>query len=213
MAFNEWLASTFGTTFVLGTLGFLARNWIIERLKNSIKLEYDKELETHKNNLNHTSELAITKLTAELESKASEQNIKLTRVFEDQAEVIAQIYSNFVALINSIQEYTTAFEGAGTPSKTDRRNKVAEDLDVLLRHYKPNRIYIPFDSQKKIEALIETLFQTSHQYTFEVVYHMETNKRMPDFDTFMKASKFLQGDCVQLLKDLDADFKKVLGMR
>jgi hypothetical protein len=45
------LASATVSTLALAALTFLLREWITERLKNSIKYEYDRDIESYKSML------------------------------------------------------------------------------------------------------------------------------------------------------------------
>jgi hypothetical protein len=45
MNFTEWATSSLLTTLLIAVLGFILRNWIAERIKGSIKHEYDLALE------------------------------------------------------------------------------------------------------------------------------------------------------------------------
>jgi hypothetical protein len=80
-------------------LVFLFRNWISERIKASIQHEYDQKLETHKAQLKAESEISVEKLKSQLQVAAAERSIKLTKVFEQQADAIAETYSKLVAMI------------------------------------------------------------------------------------------------------------------
>jgi hypothetical protein len=49
-----------------GTLVFLFRNWISERIKGAIQHEYNEKLETHKAQLQSRNDIEIEKLKADL---------------------------------------------------------------------------------------------------------------------------------------------------
>jgi hypothetical protein len=94
------LANNFYTVLISGgfsavvsaALLFLARNWIGERLKASISSEYQQKLETHKAQLQAANDAELERLKAQLQTAAAERSIKLTRVFENQADILAKIY-------------------------------------------------------------------------------------------------------------------------
>jgi len=186
---REILTSILTSGIITGIFIFIINKWV--------EYSFDTKLEAYKD---------------KLESASSERNIKLTRVFEDQASTIAQIYANLVVIINSLQNYTTLFEIPDQPTKEKRRKQVAEDIDIFLRHYKPRRIYLPITTQKTIEQFLQKLYATTNDHTYEVVYQIDVNNKMPDYETLMKAFNYLNGECNETLKNLDAEFKKILGM-
>ena len=77
---------------------WLARSWLSERLKNSIRAEYDQKLETHKAQLKSQSDIAIERLRADLSIATAEHNIQFARLHEKRAEVIAETYARLTEL-------------------------------------------------------------------------------------------------------------------
>ncbi len=87
----EILPSATVSGLLTAALLFLTRSWVSERLKNSIKNEYDLKLETHKSELKarldsdiethkaqlkSQSDVEIEKLKASLNVAAAEKHIK-----------------------------------------------------------------------------------------------------------------------------------------
>src|SRR5689334_22833592 len=86
-----FISSIGGSTLLTAGLIFLARNWISERIKNAIKHEYDEKLETHK---------------AQLKLIEAERSIRLTRVFEKTAEIVAATYEKLWAFHKAVEDCT-----------------------------------------------------------------------------------------------------------
>ncbi len=193
-------------------LVFLFRNWISERIKASIQHEYDQKLETHKAQLKAESEVSIEKLKSQLQIVASERNIKLTRVFEQQAVTIAEIYSKLVALIAAIEEYTKIMEFENSPSKAERRLVVADKMKELLEYYRPRRIYLPKETQSNIDVFYKRLHLTTLTFMVDVEHNKERFTGNTDDSTWFKTIDFMNKDCVQIMDNLDSDLKKILGL-
>ncbi|MDX2144453.1 MAG: hypothetical protein SFV19_13940 [Rhodospirillaceae bacterium] len=71
-SFIQFLGTTTASVFILAALGWILRAWFVERLRSSIKAEYDKELATHKNELERALNAEIELLKNELRTKESE---------------------------------------------------------------------------------------------------------------------------------------------
>jgi hypothetical protein len=81
-------------TWVVGSLAgagltvLALRTWISERIKGSIKAEYDEKLETHKAQLKAQSDVEIEQLKSRLSVAAAQQQVRFSRLHEKRAEVI-----------------------------------------------------------------------------------------------------------------------------
>lgn len=67
---------------ILGTglINFIFRTWISERIKNTIKSEYDQKLETHKAILKSQSDVEIERLKSQLALIGIEHQIKFSKL-------------------------------------------------------------------------------------------------------------------------------------
>jgi hypothetical protein len=192
-------------------LVFLLRGWISQRLKSSIQHEYDQKLETHKAKLAAESEIAIEHLRSQLQIAAAERNIKLTKIFEQQAEVISEVYAKLVRLIASIEEYTAIMTFEGTPSLAERRKKVGERMADFLDYYHPKKVFLPAATQKRIDAFVKELHAKTLTFMFKVEQGRERAQN-PEEDTWFQTMNFMNKDVVQIMSDLDQELKSILGL-
>ena len=190
---------------------FLLRGWISQRLKSSIQHEYDQKLETHKAKLAAESEIAIEHLRSQLQIAAAERNIKLTKIFEQQAEVIAEVFAKLVKLIVSIEGYTAIMTFEGTPSMAERRKKVGECLADFSGYYHPKKVFLPAATQKRIDTFVKELHAKTLAFMFNVEQgHQRTQK--PEDDTWLQTMNFMNKEVVQIMSDLDQELKTILGL-
>ena len=75
---------------------WLARNWMSERIKNSIKHEYDSKLETHKAQLTFENSTTIEKLKSQL----LEQHVQFTSVYAKREELLSGLHKKLNETIN-----------------------------------------------------------------------------------------------------------------
>jgi hypothetical protein len=72
----DWLA----IIAAVGTVsGFFIRKWLLHHIEYSVKLRYQKELETHKANLQRDFDVQLERLKAEL----AEKHFRFSHVFEN----------------------------------------------------------------------------------------------------------------------------------
>ncbi|HEU6448465.1 MAG TPA: hypothetical protein VFV23_08515 [Verrucomicrobiae bacterium] len=192
-------------------LVFLLRGWISQRLKSSIQHEYDQKLETHKAKLSAESEIAIEHLKSQLQIAAAERNIKLTKIFEQQAEVIAEVFAKLVRLIASIEEYTAIMTYEGTPSMAERRKKVGERMTDFVDYYHPKKVFLPAPTQKRIDAFVKELNLKTIMFMRKVEQGRE-RAQSPEEDTWFQTMNFMNKDVAQIMADLDQELKTILGL-
>jgi hypothetical protein len=206
------LLSLLSSSALSGALLFLFRNWISERLKASIQHEYDQKLESHKAKLEAESAIAIEHLKAQLQISATERSIKLSKVFEDQANVITDVYGKLVILIGAIEEYTSIITYQHTPSLEARRKNVGDKMGDFTSYYRPRRIFLPKAIQVSIDAFTKELHARTLRFMFEVEQEPLRKPKTEDDDTWLNTVNFMSKDVVKIMGDLDAELKKILGL-
>jgi hypothetical protein len=111
---------------------WITKFWISERLKQSIKHEYDQKLEIHKAQLKAESDVEIERLKCQLSISANEHQIRFASLHERQADVIAETYSLLKQLFTCLENYTEPFRDEGdAPLDVDREQ--ASDALGLFR--------------------------------------------------------------------------------
>ena len=211
-----------------GVLVFLFRNWISERLKDSIQHEYneklesykavlkshyDEKLETHKAQLNSQSQTELARFQSQLAIAAAERNVQYSRVFEKTADIIAETYGKLLAMKNAADDYTQLM---GTPSDSARQKIVEafrEKERDLMEYFLPRKIYIPKETAEKIWIFSNAVNYATMQFTMAMAA-ARSQVREPDsygklFNNFIKTSDELP----KLLEALENDFQHLLGFR
>ena len=185
-------------------LGFLAR------IKESIKAEYDQRLETHKAQLKAESDKEVEKLKAQLQIAASERSIRLSHVFEKQADVIATIYGKLVFLNRAMADYTKIIERTGDPTKEERRAEFDRLSKEFINYFEPHKLYLP----KKTAVMVESYYKNLWNLGIDFLHNVEKPIAgdRPKVDEWMKISQKMTEDVPKLLDILTDDFRRLLGM-
>ena len=189
--------------WAFGGFGFPFRNWISERIKASIQHEYAQKLEAHKAQLRAESEISIEKLKSQLQITAAERSIKLTEVFEHQAEAITDVFKTRCSawglprLHTDSRIYEYAVKGRKTQSVC---GKIRAIFGILY-----SKKYSPKDTQTSIDAFYNQLQTATLKF-------MRGRKFVnAEEDTWFQTMNFVN-NCVQIMDKLDSDLKKILGL-
>lgn len=189
---------------------YLSKTWISERLKSSIQSEYAQKLETHKAQLKAESEVTIVKLRSDLEIAANERSIKLSEVFEKQADVIAATYSKLVALMRAADCFTVQKnpESGLREFYQETYWKMSKDFSDFIE---PNKIYLPKTTFKAIQNFLVTLQAMMLQFSIAIENSKVPDRKPESFGTLFKEFIDTSNQVPKLLELLEDDFQRILG--
>lgn len=179
---------------------FLSRNWISERLKNAIAHEYAQKLETYK---------------ARLQAEAAEQNIKQTRVFDDQATVVATLYEKLLKMSQTSKELILSIESDEAQQTKVSWIKYNESKKDLAEYFFPKAIYIRKSTADTIRQYIykvDAMFKLSSDRTcveFNAINDRETKKQLDEVGIKTDA---LDKNTAEILHLIYMDFQELLGL-
>ena len=195
------------STLLASIVLWLGRAWISERLRHSIKSEYDAKLESHKSQLKAQNDVELERLRSELNLRATEHQVTFSRLHERRADVIAQTYSLLRVAHDAIRDYTKVFEPAGDRTREERRKIAAEAQNAYYSYYSKNQIFLPKPAAKLLDKLNRETVTIFNRFLFLV-------DRKPDgggFDEWMKISEQVEGAYQAALDELETEFRKMLG--
>jgi hypothetical protein len=194
---------------VSGSIVWFAREWISEKLKNSIKSQYDLLLETHKAQLKANAEVELEKLRAQLSLVAKQQEIVFSRLHERQAEVIAEVYAKLKHVQRSLSEYTKAFELAGEKPRSERGDDLVKSHNEFFSVFTDNAIFLPADIAEKIDAINRNIVRNGTDFTF-----LLANRNHPlDVDKWIEINKECERNIPAALATLEREFRSLLGYK
>jgi len=222
---------------LMGTLGLgsfagagltvlVLRTWLSERIKGSIKNEYDRDieafraqlkseydekLETHKAQLKGQSDLEIEQLKSRLNIAAAQQQVRFSRLYEKRAEVIAEVYASLNTFLGAVSEYTAIFEPAGIPPREERAKRAVDALNSYMVLYRDRKIFIPRQTTIKLDQIQSEIRGAFIEFQWGVDYASRANRQGGDTDKWMKVSKTLEGVSKLALIELEDDFRRLLG--
>lgn len=203
------IASTFFSSLLVGAGIWIARSWLSERLKNSIRAEYDQKLETHKAQLKSQSDASLERLRADLSIATVEHNIQFTRLHEKRAEVIAETYARLTELHVALGDYVKIFEPVGDKPKDERRQAVSKAHEAFITYYRTKKIFIPEASVTQIDSINQESISAFYSFLYEV--EMVQAQGGHDAKRWLEILNKVKDEMPTALKELERDFRMLLG--
>lgn len=193
-----------------GVLVWLTRSWIAERLKNSIRYEYDQKLESHKSQLKYESDAEIEKIKAQLQIEAAKRNIQYSKIFEEIANTVVTVYEKLVLFKDAVSKYVSVIEWQGEPPREEKRKLAGEKMDDFLSYYKSRKIYLPEKTAKNIDLFWQGLFEISIDFMYDV--EKGSGKWKDEKETWQKAHQYMSKEVPEVLRALEEEFQSILGV-
>lgn len=223
---TDFLVTIISSAAVSAALGalliWLTKSWIGERLRNSIraeydtkleshraqiKAEYDKQIETHKAQLKSQSDVELEKLKASLSIAAAERSTTFQRLHERRVEVIEKTYAGLRNLHSCVTEYVAIVEFGGTPTREERRKKTADAFYHFNPYFTQHQIFLPKRVADLIQQANNELLQMTNRFTFMV----DMAKNTPNVDEWMKITDRLDKEFKAALVGLENELRQALG--
>lgn len=203
------LTSTIFSSLLVGAGVWLTRSWLSERMKNSIRSEYDQKLETHKAQLKAQSDVALERVRADLSIVAAEHQIQFARLHEERAEVIAETYARLTELHVTLGDYVKIFEPAGDKPKEERRQAVQKAHENFITYYRVKRIFLPESAVAKIDSINERSVSAFYSFFYEIEATQKQGGH--DVERWHEIFQQVKDEMPVTLKGLERDFRLLLG--
>jgi hypothetical protein len=205
----EVLASTAISTVLIGALAWLTRSWISEKLKNSIKHEYDEKLETHKAQMKAQSDVELEKLRSSLAVASAERNVRFTKLHERRAKVISKTYALLRDLHTKLGNYVKPFSPAWDRSRDEKRKEVAEAHDAFFSYYSQNKIFLSKEAVTKIDDINQQSGKIIYDFFYGI--EMKTADQGDSLKVWLEICNRVKDEMPVALGELEEEFRKLLG--
>ena len=140
---NQIFIYLFGTASLTTILIFLGKSIINKSLEAGLeryKLELSKETEEFK------AGLRITEL---------EHNVKFSKLHEQRADVLKDLYSKIITLQTNLSNYTTIFQGVEWVKDEGKKMAALKSLEDFKDSFLHNRILMPIELCEKIDIILD----------------------------------------------------------
>lgn len=167
----------------------------------------------------------MEKFKNELKIAEIEKQVAYTRLHNDRAELIKQLYQKVVRLRINLSEFARTLDNKLDTREDDvekNMNILFNEVDSLSLFYLENKIYF----NEKIDALMYSILleynflislknivfnPPKHERKFNELYNNEKNIEQ-ELNKFKEALKESNGNEEKLLNELETEFRKYLGV-
>jgi hypothetical protein len=139
------IAAIVGNTLVLSVLGWLAKSFVEKLIQRDSK-KFEIELKAK-------VDASLEHYKSELQLKTIEHQIKLSRLHDKRAIVIAEFNSLLAEVMWEAESFLSPMEFAGEPSKQEKHAAAMNKLSDFFRYFDKHRIYLPQKLGQSAEAI------------------------------------------------------------
>jgi len=202
------LASLAASGGLTATVVWLARSWISERLRNSIKHEYDQKLESFRAALKADYDANFERLRTELRIDAFRQETRFADLHARRAETIADTFATLRHLRSAIQRYVTDLHYERQESLDELRQEAATAFQKFEACFLPREIFLPMATADKIDGLRRKLFGIAKvfQHGVEAGEDQKTGK-----DSWGEANDLMEDEANPIFEELKIEMRQLLG--
>ena len=172
-------------TIVLAIIGYTIsriKKYIDHHIEHSVRHKYERELETHKANLQRDYDVQLERLRADL----AERQLRSSHVYEKTADAIENIY----AKLNEVKKEAIKYSHI-PDSDQDEDRAFASAISRFHDYYQQKKIYLPKDTDEILDNTLASLVQ------------MGVTNRKSEIGAERKYD--------ELLEQLRNDFQRILG--
>ncbi|MBC7755382.1 MAG: hypothetical protein H7Z20_01830 [Bdellovibrio sp.] len=156
-------AAVLGNAIVLAVLGWLGKS-LLEKLIQRDSKQFEIELKAK-------VDTTLEQFKNELQLRSIEHQIKLSRLHERRATVIAELNALLAEVMWEAESFLSLMEFAGEPSKQEKHQATMNKLTEFFRYFDKNRIYLPQKLCETTEKIVLEVRQ--HVIKFGVYLHWE----------------------------------------
>ncbi len=184
--------TTLLSTGLVALFGFALRTWIKQKIKHSIKADYDQDLEKLKSQLKTASDLSVeqykaelkavndaemARLTAELARESSRQATKYGHVAKGQIEAIQLVYSAVESAYDNLVAFTLPFRAVNVDADALRKHafQAIREFDEI---YRGNRIHLTGDTELCVEKLYTVMLDKYNLFYYGVELTIQDPERV-----------------------------------
>jgi hypothetical protein len=180
------------------------------------KTELNQELESHKNKLEQQSK----DFQHSLDLKLNEFNIQFSKLHQDRAEVVKELYYKIVELQSAMTVFTRRIHPIiedAEKEKQERIDRVNKALMDFVNFYMPNRIYFDKELAEKLDNLSNEYRSKGWDFAHMSRYLSESGMSRELYEEYSKKTSEISGivkdEFPKVIQELEEEFRTLLGVK
>ena len=206
-----------GVLVIFGILLFGRKliEYVFDKSIEVKKTELDQKLEAYKLSLEERSK----EFQHELDTKLQEFNIQFSKLHNERASIINQLYRLIIELQLSMEDFTRTMRPVGKNAEEEeknRLNRVEEALKEVNDYFLPNRIYFKKELAEQVDKLLKEYWSTGWDYARANSRFKSKNLSGQEHSALLDETRKINNSVLQifpsLIKELENEFRQILGV-
>ena len=180
------------------------------------KTELNQELENHKNKLEQQNK----DFQHDLDIKLNEFNIQFSKLHQDRADVIKELYYKIIELQSAMTVFTRKIHPIiedAEKEQQERVDRVNKALQDFVNYYMPNKIYFDKNLAKKLDDLSNEYRIKGWDFA-QMSRHLSGYRMTKDtYDEYQKKLDAISEEIIKefpkIIEDLEDEFRTILGVK
>jgi hypothetical protein len=196
---------TGGGTVLVGASAWLIKTVITQKLAT--------DAEAFKIRIQADANTEIERLRSSLQIVATEHQVRFTKLHENRAEIIADLYKKLVDLHRSGESFVITRENNPDPAKEKEFSELREMMSEFQRFYEQHQIYLPSHVCTSFKNLLNEI--TGKVWAAEIfgrIEHPSEHILQTSADAFTKAYEAFDEKIPAARQALEGEFRKMLGV-
>jgi hypothetical protein len=199
-------AAVLGNTIVLAVLGWLGKS-LLEKLIQRDSKRFEIEIKAK-------ADSTIEQLKTELQLRTIEHQIKLSRLHEKRATVIADMNGLLAEVMWEAESFLSPMEFVGEPDKRQKHEAANKKLVEFFQYFDKNKIYLPAVLCENMEKIVHGV--RHHVIKFGVYLQLDDaslmdHTRKEKADTLLNGWNAVKSEFPSLRTQLENEFRTLLA--
>lgn len=227
--FGEFLITLISSSSVIAAVALFSKNIIAYFLSATIEIkkqELAQELELYKQNIQqensefqHDLNERLQEHRGRLEIINQEFNIRFSRLHQERADVIKEVYKLLVKLQSAMFTYTRTMHPVfedGEKEAKQRLDNVNDTLSEFTNYYSLNKIFLPQPLCGKIDIVVKEYYNKGWDFAWTQRSFKEQAISLEEYkEEVAKAKRIsneIKDEMPPLIEELEAEFRLILGV-
>ena len=196
-------SSSILTGLIVLVFGTCFQSWLkgkSDRKLEALKAELSKEADLHKSSLKMDGDAELEKLRNKLRQDALTHEIRVRALYENQSEVIGELFRLIQVAVQGLQTYASRCEFQNA-ADGDQRSKAVADMFSIKAYFDPKRLIFPMILADRVDNLVlqmQNIYQESLQPPTNVL-------------AWGRFVQKVEQQVEPLVRELQFEFRKILG--